>query len=69
MNILGQTPLVNLIKIGYPYFSKVQYSFNITPLFPLYLLIHVIYDEFLTYWFHRLLHHPKIYRYLHLIHH
>ena len=24
-NILGQTPLISLIKMGYPYYSKVQY--------------------------------------------
>lgn len=69
LNILGETPLVTLIKMGYPYFSKVQYTIQWHPLLPLYLILHVVYDEFLTYWFHRLLHHPRIYRYLHSIHH
>ena len=69
LNILGETPLVTLIKLGYPYFSKVQYGWAWHPLLPLYILLHVAYDEFFTYWFHRLLHHPRIYRGLHSIHH
>jgi len=44
LNILGQVPLITLIKMGYPYFSKVQYSWNITPVFWLYLALHIIYD-------------------------
>jgi hypothetical protein len=27
LNILGQVPLVSLIKLAYPYYSKVQYDF------------------------------------------
>jgi hypothetical protein len=44
LNILGETPLVTLIKLGYPYFSKVQYTIQWHPLLPLYLILHVIYD-------------------------
>jgi lathosterol oxidase len=69
INIIGQTPLVTLIKMCYPYYSKVQYNWNITYMFPAYLLLHIAYDEFLTYWAHRLLHHPSIYDKLHFIHH
>lgn len=69
LNIIGETPLVNLVKLGYPYFSKIQYSYSFEPVFILYFLFHVLYDEFLTYWFHRLLHHPKIYNMLHIVHH
>lgn len=69
LNILGQAPLVSLIKLGYPYYSKIQYEFHFTPIVLLYLFFHIVYDEFLTYWAHRLLHHPTIYRYLHAVHH
>lgn len=34
-----------------------------------YIIFHICYDEFLTYWGHRLLHHPKIYKKIHIIHH
>jgi hypothetical protein len=44
LNIIGETPLVNLIKLGYPYFSKAQYSFSWQPMLPLYLILHVAYD-------------------------
>jgi Delta7-sterol 5-desaturase len=60
---------VTLIKLGYPYFSKVQYGFSFQPVMVFYLLLHIVYDEFLTYWFHRLLHHPSIYHHLHQVHH
>ena len=69
VNIVGQVPLVVLIKMGYPYFSKVEYEFNWRPAMLLYIFLHVVYDEFLTYWFHRLLHHPVLYRAFHRIHH
>ena len=44
INILGQSPLVTLIKMAYPYYSKVQYSWDITYAFPLYLVFHFVYD-------------------------
>jgi len=66
---MGQTPLISLVKIGYPYYSKIQYDFTFTSMTPLYLLFHFCYDEFLTYWGHRLLHHPAIYKKIHIIHH
>lgn len=68
LNIIGQAPLVSLIKMGYPY-SKIQYEFSFSIATVGYLVFHICYDEFLTYWAHRLLHHPKIYRQLHSIHH
>ena len=69
LNIIGQAPLVSLIKMGYPLYSKIQYEFVFGPQAFVYLLMHIVYDEFLTYWAHRLLHHPSIYRYLHRFHH
>ena len=44
LNIIGQTPLVSLIKMGYPYYSKVQYEFVVAPSTIFYLLFHVCYD-------------------------
>ena len=44
INILGQTPIVTLIKVSYPYLSKVQYNWNLTYMFPLYFLFHLVYD-------------------------
>lgn len=44
INIVGQTPLVSFIKMAYPYYSKVQYDWNLAYLFPVYLLFHVAYD-------------------------
>jgi hypothetical protein len=44
LNIMGQTPLITLIKMMYPYYSKVQYDWNITMMFPIYLILHIIYD-------------------------
>ena len=54
LNILGQAPLVTVIKMAYPYYSKIQYDWNITYLFPIYFCFHLLYDEFLTYWSHRI---------------
>lgn len=53
----------------YPYYSKVQYNWNITYMLPVYLLLHIVYDEFFTYWIHRLLHYPGLYDKLHVVHH
>lgn len=44
VNIIGQTPLVTLVKMCYPYFSKVQYDWNISYLFPVYIILHIMYD-------------------------
>ena len=33
------------------------------------MLLHILYDEFLTYWVHRILHIPFLYRHIHSIHH
>jgi hypothetical protein len=43
LNILGQTPLIAIIKMGYPY-SKVQYEFSFGLTTIVYLLFHVCYD-------------------------
>jgi Delta7-sterol 5-desaturase len=69
LNIVGQTPLISLVRMGYPYYSKVQYEWSFTPMTVFYLIFHVCYDEFFTYWGHRLLHKPFLYRHLHSIHH
>lgn len=56
--------------MAYPYYSKAQYDWSsITAYLPLYLCFHIVFDEFLTYWAHRLLHTPTLYRHLHSIHH
>lgn len=44
INIIAETPLVAALKMAYPYYSKVEYSWNITYLFPIYLILHVMYD-------------------------
>ena len=44
INIVGQTPLVTLIKMGYPYFSKAQYEWKVSSSLFGFLLLHILYD-------------------------
>lgn len=44
LNIAGQTPLITAIKMCYPYFSKVQYNWSLTYMFPIYFMFHLAYD-------------------------
>ena len=63
-----------LLYYGYPIFQKCGMSTeleNVPPLKIIYLQIFfcMCVDDSLFYWSHRLLHHPKLYKYIHKQHH
>ena len=72
INIAIETFLVSLLRIAIPRFSFIYYDINDYSYiyFVVSILLHIIFDEFFTYWVHRILHTSVyLYRKLHYVHH
>ena len=52
-------------------YAKVYLNINDYPLWyiPVSVIIYLILQDTYFYWMHRLIHHPKLFRYVHLVHH
>ncbi|ESL11301.1 lathosterol oxidase [Trypanosoma rangeli SC58] len=61
-------PAATLTRRGY---SKIYYNVSDYgwPYLVLSVLMFFVFTDFMVYWFHRGLHHPTLYRYLHKLHH
>ena len=72
INLICETFLVAAIRVSYPRYSLLYYDINEygIPYLFLSIILHVLYDETLTYWIHRWLHtYPYLYTKLHRHHH
>ena len=71
-NIWVEAFLVSFIRMAIPRYSFIYYNTSDWPIWiiPISLILHIIWDETLTYWVHRFLHTYKfLYMKLHIIHH